>query len=96
MDPFPSRAGLSALAAKYDVHIQSHITESIDEVQFSAALHPADQGRDSALFERYGLLTSKARPPPRFCDARLKTLPAPAACRQPEASSGSCPWGPSR
>ncbi|RLN53311.1 hypothetical protein BBJ29_000476 [Phytophthora kernoviae] len=38
--------GLGALAAKYDVHVQSHIAESLDEEAFVESLHP---GRHSEL-----------------------------------------------
>uniref|UniRef100_A0A7S2WD95 Guanine deaminase n=1 Tax=Mucochytrium quahogii TaxID=96639 RepID=A0A7S2WD95_9STRA len=51
--------GLADIADKYDCHIQSHISESIDEVQFTASLHPLD-GSDTNIFQRAGLLRPKA------------------------------------
>ncbi|KAK9853899.1 hypothetical protein WJX84_011060 [Apatococcus fuscideae] len=53
-------AGLGQLAAKYDSAVQSHISESFDEVEFSQALHPEVDGRDIELFERAGLLRNRA------------------------------------
>ncbi|KAE9015662.1 Guanine deaminase [Phytophthora fragariae] len=50
--------GLGALATKYDVHVQSHIAESLDEEAFVETLHPGR--RDTELFEEAGLLTEKS------------------------------------
>ena len=50
--------GLGALARKYDCHVQSHISESHDEMAFVSALHPSE-GSDADIFDRHGLLTSK-------------------------------------
>ncbi|EGZ07750.1 hypothetical protein PHYSODRAFT_340799 [Phytophthora sojae] len=50
--------GLGALAAKYDVHVQSHIAEALDEEAFVESLHPGR--RDTELFEEAGLLTEKS------------------------------------
>ena len=49
--------GLAELAQRYDVHIQSHISESQDEVEFAAQVHGE---RDTCIFERCGLLTGKS------------------------------------
>mmetsp|Transcript_18923 Transcript_18923/g.47791 ORF Transcript_18923/g.47791 Transcript_18923/m.47791 type:complete len:464 (-) Transcript_18923:117-1508(-) len=51
-------SGLGELAAKYDVHVQSHISESKDQVAFVEALHPGE--RDTQIFASSGLLTHKA------------------------------------
>ncbi|CAF1183883.1 unnamed protein product [Adineta ricciae] len=54
-------AQLGQLANKYDVHIQSHIAETADQVAFVHALHPdIGNGRDVAIFNQTGLLTNKA------------------------------------
>ncbi|RLN47247.1 hypothetical protein BBJ28_00023407, partial [Nothophytophthora sp. Chile5] len=50
--------GLGALAAKYDVHVQSHIAESHDEEAFVETLHPGQ--RDTELFMEARLLTAKS------------------------------------
>lgn len=50
--------GLGQLARKYDCHVQSHISESHDEMQFVAQLHPGE-GSDADIFDRHGLLTNK-------------------------------------
>ncbi|KAG7397461.1 hypothetical protein PHYBOEH_000740 [Phytophthora boehmeriae] len=50
--------GLGALAAKYDVHVQSHIAESLDEETFVESLHPGR--RDTELFDEAKLLTAKS------------------------------------
>ncbi|DAZ98667.1 TPA: hypothetical protein N0F65_008793 [Lagenidium giganteum] len=50
--------GLGELAAKYDVHVQSHIAESHDEEAFVEQLHPGR--RDTEIFAHAKLLTNKA------------------------------------
>ncbi|GMF12954.1 unnamed protein product [Phytophthora lilii] len=50
--------GLGDLANKYDVHVQSHIAESLDELAFVETLHPGR--RDAEIFEEAGLLTGKS------------------------------------
>jgi len=50
--------GLGRLANKHDVHVQSHIAESMDEEAFVETLHPGR--RDTELFEEAGLLTEKS------------------------------------
>lgn len=50
--------GLGALAAKYDVHIQSHAAESHDEEAFVELLHPGR--RDTEILQEAQLLTHKA------------------------------------
>jgi guanine deaminase len=49
--------GLGALAEKHDCFIQSHLSESCDELAFSASLFP-EQPTDAAAFAEYGLLRS--------------------------------------
>ena len=49
--------GLADLAARYDVLVQSHISESHDEVDFAWQVHGQ---RDAALFRECGLLTGRA------------------------------------
>ncbi|CAF1048940.1 unnamed protein product [Adineta steineri] len=52
---------LGQLAKKYDVHIQSHIAETSDQVAFVHCLYPdIGNGRDVAIFRETGLLTNKA------------------------------------
>ncbi|GBG32380.1 Guanine deaminase [Hondaea fermentalgiana] len=51
--------GLGDLARQYDCNVQSHISESLDEVEFSAALHPGE-GSDAILFDAAGLLRKGA------------------------------------
>eukprot|EP01126_Amoeba_proteus_P010115 TRINITY_DN13925_c0_g5_i6.p1 TRINITY_DN13925_c0_g5~~TRINITY_DN13925_c0_g5_i6.p1 ORF type:complete len:211 (-),score=44.50 TRINITY_DN13925_c0_g5_i6:673-1305(-) len=52
--------GLGKIAREEDVHIQSHISESRDEVHFSNSCFPhIGNGRDTAIFEHFGLLTEK-------------------------------------
>ncbi len=48
-------AGLGALARRHGCHVQSHLSESLDEVELSAQLHPGE-GSDTAIFDRAGLL----------------------------------------
>eukprot|EP00877_Chromochloris_zofingiensis_P000040 jgi/Chrzof1/10036/Cz04g24270.t1 len=51
--------GLGRLAAKYQAHVHSHISESIDQVEFSASLHP-HAANDAAVYHEAGLLTSRS------------------------------------
>jgi len=52
---------LGRLAKKYDVHVQSHIAETADQVEFVHNLYPSiGKGRDVAIFRETGLLTNKA------------------------------------
>ncbi|CAJ1354078.1 unnamed protein product [Effrenium voratum] len=48
--------GLGRLADKYGCIIQSHLSESIDEVEFSATLFPGQT--DAEVFHQFGLLKS--------------------------------------
>lgn len=50
---------LGDLAASEGVHVQSHISESDDEVAFVQSLHP-DEGGDAAIFDAANLLTNRA------------------------------------
>uniref|UniRef100_K3X2J7 Guanine deaminase n=1 Tax=Globisporangium ultimum (strain ATCC 200006 / CBS 805.95 / DAOM BR144) TaxID=431595 RepID=K3X2J7_GLOUD len=50
--------GLGALAEQYNVHIQSHAAESLDEEAFVEHLHPGK--RDTQIFHEAKLLTKKA------------------------------------
>ena len=52
--------GLAGLAQKYNVHIQSHISECCGEVSFVRHLHP-DFKSDAYVFHEVGLLTDKVR-----------------------------------
>jgi len=68
-------AGLGALAKKHDVWVQSHASESSDQVAFVASLHPElgakpdavdelereglQKGRCTGIFDHFGLLTNK-------------------------------------
>ena len=54
-----SMKGLSAIAKKYDVHIQSHISECCGEVSFVRHLHP-EHKTDAHVFDEVGLLTNKS------------------------------------
>jgi guanine deaminase len=52
---------LGQLTKKYDVHVQSHIAETADQVTFVHCLYPnIGNGRDVAIFRETGLLTNKA------------------------------------
>ncbi|CAF1094754.1 unnamed protein product [Rotaria sordida] len=52
---------LGQLAKKYDVHVQSHMSETADQVAFVHYLYPSiGNGRDVAIFHETGLLTNKA------------------------------------
>ncbi|KAK9901243.1 hypothetical protein WJX75_002216 [Coccomyxa subellipsoidea] len=53
-------ARLGALAQRHGCHVQSHISESLDNDAFVAHLHPEVSGRDAALYDRAGLLTNRA------------------------------------
>ncbi|KAH9936536.1 Metallo-dependent hydrolase [Fomitopsis serialis] len=56
----PLLHGLGALAAKYDVRVQSHAAETVDQVLRVKALHPTlGGGRDVAIFESCSLLTAR-------------------------------------
>jgi len=49
--------GLGELAAQHPkVVIQSHVSESLDEVEFTKFAESDDNARDVAIFDRYGLL----------------------------------------
>lgn len=53
-------AGLADMARKYDCHVQSHVSESIDEVAFSKALDEEGGGRsDTIVFDTVNCLTAK-------------------------------------
>jgi guanine deaminase len=56
--------GLAKIAQEYDCHITSHISESIDEVEFSRLLDEQDHGMtparsDAEVFHSHRLLTNK-------------------------------------
>jgi len=51
--------GLGELASKYDCHVQSHLSESLDEVEFSKHCFPGE-GSDTDIFKKHGLLTQKS------------------------------------
>ncbi|GAX82583.1 hypothetical protein CEUSTIGMA_g10009.t1 [Chlamydomonas eustigma] len=53
-----SMKGLAAIARKYNIHIQSHISECCGEVNFSRHLHP-EYKTDAYVFDDMGLLTDK-------------------------------------
>ena len=50
--------GLGALASKYDLRIQSHISENRDEVSWVASLHP-EQNNYGHVYEAHDLLNKK-------------------------------------
>ena len=55
---------LGAMARHYGCHIQSHISESIDEVEFSLALDQVDHKEgstrtDATIFDSHGLLSDR-------------------------------------
>lgn len=54
-----SMKGLAEIAKKYDVHIQSHISECCGEVSFVRHLHP-EHKTDAHVFDQVGLLTNKS------------------------------------
>lgn len=55
----PLLQGLGALVKKYpQVHVQSHISESVDQVVFTQSMHP-DAPHDADIYDRCGLLTDK-------------------------------------
>jgi guanine deaminase len=55
--------GLGALASKYDCHITSHISESVDEVAYSRHLDTTEDGgggrTDAQIYDSHKLLTDK-------------------------------------
>lgn len=51
---------LGELARQYDLPIQSHISESLDEVAFVHALYEDDDITDTEIFDRMGLLTPRS------------------------------------
>ncbi|CAL8471103.1 g10645 [Coccomyxa elongata] len=53
-------ARLGALAQQHNCHVQSHISESLDNDAFVAQLHPEVGGRDARLYDRAGLLTKRS------------------------------------
>ena len=64
----PLLEGLGELARKYDVWIQSHASESSDQVEFVRSLLPnvgagdeagLQDGRCTGIFEKFGLLSNK-------------------------------------
>ncbi|ORX81767.1 guanine deaminase [Basidiobolus meristosporus CBS 931.73] len=50
--------GLSALATKYNVPIQSHLDENLDEIAWVKQLHP-DQPDYTSVYDSHGLLTNR-------------------------------------
>jgi guanine deaminase len=50
--------GLGELAGKYDTHIQSHISESLNEVEWTLSFHP-ELKTYGGIYDHFGLLTSK-------------------------------------
>lgn len=50
--------GLGDLANKYDTHIQSHISESLNEVDWTVSMHP-ELKTYGGIYDHFGLLTSK-------------------------------------
>ncbi|KZT19416.1 Metallo-dependent hydrolase [Neolentinus lepideus HHB14362 ss-1] len=51
---------LGELAKKHDVRVQSHASETVDQVLRVRKLHPdIGGGRDTAIFKHFGLLTDK-------------------------------------
>lgn len=59
-------SGLGDLAAKYDCIVQSHCSESVDEVAFTKALHP-HEGSDTDIFAKHGLLRNAVMAHSVFC-----------------------------
>ncbi|KAI7876753.1 guanine deaminase-like protein [Lichtheimia hyalospora FSU 10163] len=51
---------LGALAKQYDLPIQSHISESLDEVAFVHELYENEDITDTEIFDRMGLLTQRS------------------------------------
>lgn len=68
--------GLGKLAQEHKVVIQSHISESLDEVAFCKALHPEADGRDTPIFEEAGLLSDRCVMAHGVCltDEELKVM----------------------
>lgn len=52
-------SSLADLAKRYNIPIQTHISESGDEVSFSKSLHPS-LPHDTAVLNSVGLLTKKS------------------------------------
>ncbi|KAJ5071059.1 guanine deaminase [Anaeramoeba ignava] len=50
--------GLGELAAKYNIAIQSHISENVNEVEWVKSLHPDEDGY-AAVYDKYGLLNNR-------------------------------------
>jgi len=59
--------GLGELAAEYDCFVQSHCSESVDEVAFTQALHPGE-GSDTDIFKKHGLMRKGCMAHCVFCD----------------------------
>lgn len=55
----PLLQGLGQMAAAADLHVHSHISESLDQVEFTAKLHP-EYPDDAAVYDAAGLLRPKA------------------------------------
>ncbi|ORY05201.1 Metallo-dependent hydrolase [Basidiobolus meristosporus CBS 931.73] len=51
--------GLSGLATKYNVPIQSHLDENLDEIAWVKELHP-DQPDYTSVYDSHGLLTNRS------------------------------------
>lgn len=51
-------SGLGGLAKKYDTHIQSHISESLNEVDWTVSMHP-ELKTYGGIYDHFGLLTDK-------------------------------------
>ncbi|KAI2496663.1 imidazolonepropionase [Fragilaria crotonensis] len=49
---------LGGVAAEYDCHIQSHISESVDQVEFTHVLEGSDR-TDAEIFDSHDLLSDK-------------------------------------
>ena len=49
---------LGGVAAEYDCHIQSHISESVDQVEFTRVLEGSDRS-DAEIFDSHALLSNK-------------------------------------
>jgi cytosine/adenosine deaminase-related metal-dependent hydrolase len=45
-------SGLGVLAKSHNVHVHSHISESLDEIDFVTSLHP-DEGTDASILHTY-------------------------------------------
>eukprot|EP00983_Pelagomonas_calceolata_P102906 1158858-Pelagomonas_calceolata.AAC.12 len=73
---------LAALARKYNVHVQSHISECCGEVAFVRHLHP-EYATDAAVFDSVGLLDAgrKVRAAPEGTGGRPPLSKAHAILR---------------